>query len=201
LFIVHEFPNKEAVQNGQTKDIPIGSSFLLIISSFIKLQKKIIMATHQQKQQFASASRRMLLPLALLLVIAFTAKAEKNKFSVSQLVNPERQDTVNASFPGGEREQAKYLSLSINTDKHLNDSIYNRQGTIRIQFTVDDTGNLKDFVPIEDGIPYITSLITQSLKEGPVWTPKKINGKSVPSTQEVHLKVSIDKWRIMRFEF
>ena len=99
------------------------------------------MATHQQKQQFAFASRRMLLPLAVLLVIALAAKAEKHKFSVSQLVNAERQDTVNASFPGGEREQAKYLSLSINTDKHLKDSIYNRQGTVKIQFTVDETGN------------------------------------------------------------
>ncbi|MBN8859598.1 MAG: hypothetical protein J0H29_14475 [Sphingobacteriales bacterium] len=159
------------------------------------------MATHQQKQQFAFASRRMLLPLAVLLVIALAAKAEKHKFSVSQLVNAERQDTVNASFPGGEREQAKYLSLSINTDKHLKDSIYNRQGTVKIQFTVDETGNLKDFVPIEDGIPYITNLITQSLKEGPIWTPKKINGKPVLSTQQVLLKVSVDKWGIMRFEF
>lgn len=159
------------------------------------------MATHQQKQRFALASRRMLLPLAVLLVIAFTTKAEKNKFSVSQLVNPERQDTANASFPGGEREQAKYLSRSINADKCYKDSIQNRQGTVNVQFTVDETGNLKDFVPIENDIPYITSLMTKYLKEGPVWNPKKINGKPVPSTQQVLLNVSVDKWGIMKFAF
>ena len=159
------------------------------------------MITHQKKQRFAFASRRLLLPLAMLLVIAFAAKAEKNKLSVSQLVNPERRDTANASFPGGEREQAKYLSRLINADKYYKDSIQNRQGTVNVQFTVDETGNLKTFVPIENDIPYITNLITKYLKEGPAWTPKKINGKPVPSTQQVLLKVSVDEWKIMRFEF
>ena len=159
------------------------------------------MITHQQKQRSAFASPRLLLSLAVLLVIAYAAKAEKNKFSVSQLDNAERRDTVNASFPGGEREQAKYLSPLIGADKHYKDSIQNRQGTVNVQFTVDETGHLKNFVPIEDDIPYITNLIIQSLKKGPVWTPKKINGKPVPSTQQVMLKVSVDKWRIMRFEF
>ncbi|HTN06490.1 hypothetical protein [Agriterribacter sp.] len=159
------------------------------------------MITHQKKQRFAFASRRLLLPLAVLLVIAFAAKAEKNKFSVSQLVNAERRDTVNASFPGGERERAKYLSRLINADKFYKDSIQNRQGTVNVQFTVDETGNLKDFVPIEGDIPYITNLISKYLKEGPIWTPKKINGKPVLSTQQVLLKVSVDKWGIMKFEF
>lgn len=159
------------------------------------------MATRKQKQQFAFASCKVLLPLAVLLAITFTAKAEKNKFSVSQIVNVERQDTVNSSFPGGEREQARYLSRLINGDKHFRDSIYNRQGTVKIQFLVDETGNLKDFVPIENDIPYITNLITKYLKDGPAWTPKKINGEPVSSTQQVMLKVSIDKWRIMKFEF
>lgn len=159
------------------------------------------MTTHQQKQRSAFGSRRLLLPLAVLLVIAFTTKAEKNKFSVSKLINPGRQDTVNASFPGGERERARYLGRLINADKFYKDSIQNRQGTVNVQFTVDETGNLKDFVPIENDIPYITSLMTKHLKEGPVWTPKKINGKPVPSTQQVMLKVSVDKWGIMGFSF
>ena len=159
------------------------------------------MAIHQQRQQSAFVGRRLVLPLAVLLVIALIAKAEKNEFSVSQLVNPDRQDTVNASFPGGEREWAKYLGRLINADKYYKDSIHNRQGTVNIQFTVDETGNLKDFVPIENDIPYITNLITKSLKEGPVWTPKKINGTSVPSTQQVLLKVSVDEWGRMRFAF
>ena len=159
------------------------------------------MTIHQQKQQSAFASRRLVLPLAVLLVIALAAKAEKNKFSVSQLVNPERQDTVNASFPGGERGQANYLSRLINADRYYMDSIYKRQGTVNIQFTVDETGNLKEFVSIKDDIPYITNLMIKYLKEGPVWTPKKINGKPVPSTQQVLLKVSVDQWGIMGFAF
>lgn len=159
------------------------------------------MAIHQQKQRLAFASRRMLLSLTVLLVIAFAVKAEKNKLPVSQLINPERQDTVNASFPGGERGQANYLSRLINADKYYKDSIYKRQGTVNVQFTVDETGNLKDFVPVENDIPYITSLITKYLKEGPVWTPQKINGKPVPSTQQVLLKVSVDEWGIMKFAF
>src|SRR5690606_18910346 len=108
------------------------------------------MITHQKKQGFASVSRRLLVPLAVLLVTAFATKAENNKFSVSQPAKPERQDTVNASFPGGEREQAKYLSRLINADKYYKDSIQNRQGTVKVQFTVDETGNLKDFIPVED---------------------------------------------------
>lgn len=159
------------------------------------------MITHQKKQQFASLSRRLLLPLAVLLVTAFATKAEKNKFSVSQIANPERRDTVNASFPGGEREQAKYLSRLINADKHYKDSIQNRQGTVKVQFTVDETGNLKDFVPVVDDIHYIASLITKYLKEGPAWTPQKINGEPVASTQQVLLKVSVDQWGIMAFAF
>ena len=159
------------------------------------------MTIHQQKQQSAFASRRLVLPLAVLLVIALAAKAEKNKFSVSQLVNPETKDTVNASFPGGERGQANYLSRLINADRYYMDSIYKRQGTVNIQFTVDETGNLKEFVSIKDDIPYITNLMIKYLKEGPVWTPKKINGKPVPSTQQVLLKVSVDQWGIMGFAF
>ena len=159
------------------------------------------MITHQKKNDSHLQAVRLLLPLAVLLVIAFAAKAEKNKFSVSQLVNAERRDTVNASFPGGERKRANYLSRLINADKFYKDSIQNRQGTVNVQFTVDETGNLKDFVLIEDDIPYIANLITKYLKEGPAWTPKKINGKPIPSTQQVLLKVSVDKWRIMRFDF
>lgn len=158
------------------------------------------MITYQKKQRFAFASRRLLLPLAVLLVIAFAAKAEKNTFPVSQPVNPEKQDTVNASFPGGERERARYLSVSINKGKHYNDSLQSKQGTISVQFTVDETGNLKEFVPIENDIPYLTNLIIQGLKEGPLWNSKKINGQPVPSTQQVLLKVSVDKWSVMNFE-
>jgi len=159
------------------------------------------MTIHQQKQRFVFANPILLLLLAVFLIIAFSLKAEKNKFTVSQFINPERQDTVNASFPGGERERANYLSRLINADKHYMDSIRNRQGTVKVQFMVDETGNLKDFVPIEDNIPYITNLITKYLKEGPVWNPKKVNGKPVLSIQQVTLKVSVDEWGIMRFEF
>ncbi len=157
------------------------------------------MATHHQKQRFAS--RKMLLPLAVLLVITFAAKAEKNIFSVCQLVNPERQDTLNASFPGGERAQSKYLGRLITTDRHYVDSIHHRQGAVNVQFTVDETGHLKDFVTTKDDIPYLTNLIIQSLKEGPVWTPKKINGKPVLSTQQLKLKVSVDQWGRVEFAF
>lgn len=159
------------------------------------------MITHQKKQRFAFASRRLLLSLAVLLVITLAAKAEKNSFSVSQPVNPERQDTVNASFPGGERAQSKYLGRLITTDKHYADSIHKRSGTINIQFIVDEAGQLKDFVTAKDDIPYLTSLIIQSLKEGPVWTPKKINGNPIPSTQQLLLKVSVDQWGHAKFAF
>ena len=69
------------------------------------------MATHQQKQRFAFASRRMLLPLAVLLVIAFTTKAEKNKFSVSQLIT--RRDMIRQTLFAGSGT-GRYLGRLIN---------------------------------------------------------------------------------------
>lgn len=151
------------------------------------------MTLHQQKQQ-RTLTHRVLFSLCTLLIIGFVAKAETNKFPVPKLLNLERQDTVDALFPGGELEQAKYLSRWINEDKHFKDSIYNRLGSGKVRFTVDETGSLKDFVAIENNIPYITNLAIQSLKAGPIWTPKKINGTPVPSTQQVQLNVSVDRW-------
>lgn len=159
------------------------------------------MLTHQKKQRFTLASYKLLLPLAMLLAVAFAAKAHENRFAVFQPVNPEKLDTLNATFPGGGKARAQYLGRLITTDKHYTDSIHRKQGNVDIQFTVDETGHLTDFVAVKNDIPYLTSLIIQSLKEGPAWTPKTINGKPVSSTELFKLNLSVDPWGRAEFVF
>ncbi len=159
------------------------------------------MINHPQKQRSPFANLLLPLLLAVFLTVAFAAKAEENHSFISPSGVSMPRDTTNASFPGGERERANYLTLAINADEHYKDSIHRAQGTISIRFTVDETGSLKDFAATDNDIPYLTNLIVKSLKEGPVWKPKMVEGSPVSSIAQLSLKVSANKWGVMKFEY
>lgn len=204
LLTIHEFlADKEAVQNGQTENLArlllttaFPNQMNYISSHFFasSIKRRITMITQQQKKRFSFASRLLLLPFTWLLVMAFAEKDLKNDTSVPPQLHG-IQDTVEAKFPGGNSEKGRYFNRQIHANLssiQSAGSTDSRQSVIKIQFTVNETGHLTDFVTLQNDAPNLANLITQFLKEGPVWSPMKINGDAVPSTHQVSLKMLLE---------
>ncbi len=213
LFVVHEFLADErsvADHDGDafarmllTTAFPVHHHSITshFFTSFIK--RRLNMITKEQKKGFGYIGRFLTLPLALLILAGFSVSNTGTGVNVpvNSLPGGFAPDTVKASFPGGEKAKVRFLHKYFNDDRHYYDSVHTKPGTISMEFVVDATGELKDFVITESDLPYLSELIIQGLKAGPKWTPRTIEGNAVSSICRLSVTVTIDRWRVTGYEF
>jgi hypothetical protein len=90
------------------------------------------------------------------------------------------QDTVSATFPGGERAWDKYIVKKLKL--HIKDlEISKDTGTKVVQFVVDEKGKLSAFDVLKKRNSFLALIVVDALKNGPDWIPATVNGKPVLS--------------------
>lgn len=215
LFVVHEFLADERSVGDHDGDafarmllttaFPVHHHSITshFFTSFIK--RRLNMITKEQKRGFGYIGRFLTLPLALLILAGFSVRNKNTEINVpdNSLSHSFAPDTVKASFPGGDKAKVRFLHKYFNDDPHYYDSVHTKPGTISMEFVVDATGALKDFVITESDLPYLSELIMQGLKAGPKWTPQIIGGKAVSSIcrLSVTVKITIGIGQITGYEF
>lgn len=198
LLVVHEFiADAASVENHDadafarmllTTAFPV--QYHHVTSHFFtsSIKRRLTMLTQQQKTRFGYIGRVLTLPIALLIFAAFSSIDKNNTQRELTLQENEgsiaptspAQDTVMASFPGGENAWVQFIKGVV--DQHL-DTLqdYGVSGTVVVAFIVDDSGVLSEFQTTKNDIPFLAELVTKALKEGPKWVPATVEGKNIKS--------------------
>lgn len=198
LFMVHEFAADRVAVKNQDADrfarMLLATAFPVqynhISSHFFTspIKRRLLMVTKQSVIRFGYAGRLIVLPIALLLLAAFSIPPQKNGNKATQTLSQNGQayvattdqDTARAHFPGGDEGWANFIREKI--DLHIDTlQAIGRSGTVVIQFVVDENGAVSDFRTTKDDIPYLSQLVTKAIKEGPDWVPAAVEGKKVRS--------------------
>lgn len=202
LFLVHEFIadqksiHKQDVDEFATLLLAVAFPFnhKTITTHFFtsSIKRRLNMITNQQKTLMGNVCRLLTLPLALFVLLAFSAQnktaafsyheqktATANNFSPTS-IHTNLQDTVKASFPGGEKAWLTYIVGIVN--QHI-DSLQTAgiTGTALVSFIVDESGRLSDFKTLQLNNSYLAQLLTEGLQKSPRWEPATINGKKIKS--------------------
>ena len=93
------------------------------------------------------------------------------------------QDTVKASFPGGEKAWTKYISKKMS--KRIDELQASQDtGTALIQFVVDEKGVLSAFEVLNKQNSVLADIVLNALKDGPDWIPATVDGKIIRSVRK-----------------
>lgn len=93
------------------------------------------------------------------------------------------QDTVKASFPGGEKAWTKYIAKKVN--KRIDELQASQDtGTALIQFVVDEKGVLSEFEVLKKQNSVLADIVLNALKDGPDWVPATVDGKVIRSVRK-----------------
>ena len=93
------------------------------------------------------------------------------------------QDTVKASFPGGEKAWTKYISKKMS--KRIDELQASQDtGTALIQFVVDEKGVLSAFEVLKKQNSVLADIVLNALKDGPDWIPATVDGKIIRSVRK-----------------
>jgi TonB family protein len=82
-----------------------------------------------------------------------------------------------ATFPGGVDGWRRYLERNLQYPEAAQKN--NTQGTVRVQLTVDESGNIIDLKALNDPGNGLAEEALRVLKKGPKWIPARQNGKAV----------------------
>lgn len=212
LFLVHEFiaddksvKNKDADEFARmllTAAFPV--QYATVTNHFFTspIKRRLYMLTQQQKTRFSYWSRLLALPMLLFLMAAFSVNnksAVKIPPNIIQQVDPEKfatvvpvllQDTVKASFPGGEKEWLQYISSQIT--KHM-DSLQEagKQGTAEVMFVINKDGLLSDLTITKMEGTFLGQILFDAIKNGPRWIPATSNGKKIRSIHKQPVTLQI----------
>lgn len=117
------------------------------------------------------------------LFIAFNGFSQKKKDSVITTIDTTaftRVD-VESSFKGGTQAFANYLSNSLNYPRDA--AKKNIQGTVVVQFVVDETGKVKE-VQATSGPMELREEAERVMRKSPKWTPAQKDGKPLKSLKK-----------------
>ncbi|MBX3255065.1 MAG: energy transducer TonB [Chitinophagaceae bacterium] len=215
LFLVHEFiADEHSIENKDpdefarmllTAAFPI--QYKTVTSHFFTspIKRRLHMLINQQKTRFGSLTRWLVLPLLLFVIAAFSLRDKpmlKNQLSQAAHVNDHYsynstqgvvlQDTVRASFPGGESAWLKYITTQVN--KNI-DSLQEagKAGTTAVTFVIRENGTLSDFKVTKMEGTLLARILVEALQNGPQWIPATINGKKVSSVHKQPLTFQIQE--------
>ncbi|MBX2924021.1 MAG: energy transducer TonB [Chitinophagaceae bacterium] len=212
LFLVHEFIADEHSVESKDPDefarMLLTAAFPLqyktVTSHFFTspIKRRLHMFINQQKTRFGSLTRWLVLPLLLFVIAAFSLRnkpVSKKQLSQALHVNDHYffnsaqgvvQDTVKASFPGGESAWLKYITTQVNEKL---DSLQEegRQGTTAATFVIHENGTLSDLKVTKMEGTLLARILVGALENGPQWIPATINGKKVASIYKQPLTFQI----------
>jgi TonB family protein len=80
-------------------------------------------------------------------------------------------------FPGGTDAWRKYLERNLNYPEQA--QLAKKEGVIRVQFVVDDAGNMSEFKALDYPGGGLSEEAIRVIKNGPKWEPAVQNGKKV----------------------
>ncbi|GAC1595412.1 MAG: hypothetical protein NVS3B19_18020 [Ginsengibacter sp.] len=102
-------------------------------------------------------------------------------------------DTISASFPGGDSEWRKYLYQNFFSDKLIASGAPPGNYKIVLQFWVDESGYIKEIKDLTNVGFGIGAQTIKLLKNGPKWMPATINGRAIKSYRELPITIEIAK--------
>lgn len=108
-----------------------------------------------------------------------------------QKKNPKVDSITNAQFVGGETAFREFIGKNLQYPKRCQDEGIN--GSVVLKFIVDETGRISSVTAIEEtkSCPEFTEEAIRVVKKSPLWIPKEINGRYVPSWREIPIKFTI----------
>lgn len=96
-----------------------------------------------------------------------------------------QNDTIPASYPGGEKAMAAYLQKNL---KYPQPSINNGiEGVVNVKFTVKTDGALDNLSIVRLVDPDLEAEATRLVKGMPAWTPATVGGTPVDSESNVEV--------------
>lgn len=96
-----------------------------------------------------------------------------------------QSDTIPASFPGGEKALASYISKNL---KYPQSSINNGiEGVVHVKFLVKTDGSLNNPTVIRLVDPDLEAEALRLVKGMPAWTPATVSGSPVDSQSTVQV--------------
>lgn len=142
-----------------------------------------------QKHQHSLTHYKLFLKVAFLLVISMNLFALSKKNAAHNITVKSNntfavfQDTIKASFPGGEKAWTKYITKKFN--KRIDELQASQDtGTALIQFVVDEKGVLSEFEVLKKQNSVLASIVLDALKNGPDWIPATVDGKIIKSVRK-----------------
>ncbi len=129
-------------------------------------------------------------------VIVFLSKNYNNKTETkpveSAMVN---SGMVEAKFPGGVAAWTKFLETNLNANVVAKDRAPKGDYTVKLQFIVTKTGEVKDISPtqIPPRCPDCAMEAVRVIKTGPKWDPMSIDGKQVTSKLTQFITFSVNE--------
>ncbi|MBX3257828.1 MAG: energy transducer TonB [Chitinophagaceae bacterium] len=98
---------------------------------------------------------------------------------------------IQAKFPGGEAEWAKYISKQIH--RYIDElEEEGKAGTCTVQFIVDQDGNISDVEVLTMKGTKLAEICANAIRKGPNWTPAENNGKKVKAWRKQPVTFRID---------
>lgn len=214
LFVVHEFIADEAAVGDRDVDelatILLAAAFPVhytnITNQFFTspIKRRLHMITSKQKTQFASLIRLSVIPVLLILTLAFSGKAKVAKAGLidqataSEMHQPPDeirqvvlQDTVKASFPGGDEAWSRYIATQVkrNLESLIKAGV---EGTAVLDFVVDERGDISEMRITKLEGTLLAEVLFDAIAKGPKWIPARHNGKNIRSHHKLPLTFKIE---------
>lgn len=215
LFLIHEFiADEKAIENKDADEFArmlLAATFPVQYATLTNhfftspIKRRLHMLTHLPKTRFEKLNRLFALPVFLFLILAFSVREKSGFQDQPTQMLPEigsvppniivntLQDTVKASFPGGESAWLKYIT------KHIKKNIDSLQeagkaGTAVVTFTVETTGTLTDLKITQMEGTLLAKVLLDAISKGPKWVPATKNGTKIRSfhKQPVTFQISND---------
>lgn len=99
---------------------------------------------------------------------------------------------IQAKFPGGEAEWAKYISKQIH--RYIDElEEEGKAGTCTVQFIVDQDGNISDVEVLTMKGTKLAEICANAIRKGPNWIPAENNGKKVKAWRKQPVTFRIEQ--------
>ncbi|MEJ7676589.1 MAG: M56 family metallopeptidase [Segetibacter sp.] len=226
LNMLHEFiADQKAISNGDTNAFATmlltatypQHSFVLTNSFFHSpIKRRLLMITTSKTTSHSYFRRLMILPLLALISIlsAFTMEGkniQELQKNDKKLLRPEYKgktkedlsketaiasDTIEAKFVGGNQAWKRYLETNLNANVPTQDKAPSGVYTVKVQFIVTETGEIKDVSAIQTPArcPSCASEAVRIIKSGPKWEPMTIDGKNVTSQPVQFISFKVEEY-------
>lgn len=192
--LIRLFPNMYIALIGGFDNVTQKETVVItaLTKSYPNLQFNITSTAELDKMDIDKIDRNSL-PTSLKIdkVSLLSFEANKNLFDEGNLLvskEEDRKGQVNkpASFPGGEETIAKLLSKTMRYPRSAQEK--GIQGTVKIKFTIDETGRILNPVPITHFGGGLEDEALRVVKSMPNWLPAIKDGKQVAEEKTFPLR-------------